>query len=91
MTDDKIINMASKKPFELVTGTEGTSPEQIIVLLQRFLKYAAEKKFMAVGIVMVDEKHSSITGFHMEEGMGTTLVGAASYLELRINKHMDEE
>jgi len=91
MTDEKIIDLGTKKPFELTTGSEGTSSQQITALLERFLRYAHERKFQAIGIVMVDEKHSTITAYHMDEGMGVTLAGGAAYLGLRIHNFMDKE
>jgi hypothetical protein len=91
MTDDKVFDLATKKPFELVTGADGTSDQQIIVLIERFLKYARERKFQAVAIVMVDDKHSTITGYHMEEGMGMTLTGGLDHMIHRLHKFMDTE
>lgn len=89
--DDKIVGIKGER-FKLHTGdpTEPSSAD-VINLLQKMLGYARERKFKAVGIIMVDKDHSSITGFHMDEGMGTTLVGGCSHLELRINKWMDRE
>lgn len=91
MTDEKIIDMGTKKPFELVTGGDGTSVPQVKALLQRFMKYAEEREFLAIGVVMVDKDHSTITGYHMEEKMGTTLVGGASHLAYRVNLFMDRD
>lgn len=91
MSDEKIIDLGTKKPFELVTGGEGTSDEPIKVLLQRMLRYANERKFKAVAIIMVDEKHSTITGYHMEENMGVTLSGGVEYMAYRLHKFMDED
>ena len=91
MTDEKIINLDTGKPFELITGGEGQSPEQVVALLRRLLGYALEKNYQAVGIVMVDHEHRSITAYHMEEGMGVALAGSCAHLLHRLNKHMDDE
>lgn len=91
MTDEKILELSTGKPFTLVTGQEGTSPQPVTGMIERILRYAREKKYMAVGIAMVDADNKSITAFHMEEGMSTALAGATQYLAFRINKKMDEE
>jgi hypothetical protein len=89
--DDKIVGIKGE-PFKIHVGddTRPSSPD-VINLLQKMLGYARDREFKAVGIIMVDKEHSAITGYHMEAGVGTTLVGGCSYLALRINKFMDRE
>lgn len=91
MTDEKIFDLTTKKPFELKTGGEGTSDQQITAMFERFLRYAYERKFRAVAIVMVDEKHGCITGYHTEEGMIASLGGGLAQLQYRLAKFMDDE
>lgn len=91
MTDEKILDLKTKKPFELVTGTEGTSDQKLITVIDRFRKYATEKKYTAIGIIMVDSEGSTITGWDMEAGTGMALAGGCSHLAFRINKHMDDD
>jgi hypothetical protein len=92
MSDEKILDLKTGKAYELVTGTPNeSSPEQVLALLTRMLNYARERKFMAVGIIMVDEKTATITGYHMEEGMSTALAGGTHHLAHRLHVHMDSE
>jgi hypothetical protein len=91
MTDEKIFDLATKKPFELKIGSTGTSDQQITTLIDRFARYAQERKFRAVAIVMIDENHSCITGYHTEEGMVCGLAGGLAQLQYRIAKFMDDE